>query len=104
MKELYITITHVDLYCGIENIKTGDRITIKKEPENRYDDEAIAAYCQHDLKCGYVANSVRTVSRGTYSAGRLYDKFDETMECVVMFMIGDTVIARIDDNNYVVSE
>lgn len=99
MQETYITITHVDLYCGIENIKIGDKLTITKEPDNKYDDEAIAAYCRHNVKCGYVANSVKTVARGTYSAGRLYDKFDDCLQCQVMFMVEDDIIAKILDDD-----
>ena len=93
--DVYITITHINSYGGSAIFKVGDEITLKKEHENLYDDEAILAYGRHNAKCGYVANSVSTVARGTVSAGRLYDKFDETAKCQVMFILDDEVIARI---------
>lgn len=94
-KDLYITITHINAFGGPAIFKVGDEITLKKEHENLYDDEAILAYGKRNTKCGYVANSVTTVARGTYSAGRLYDKFDETIRCQVLFILDDEVIARI---------
>lgn len=97
MQEVYITIDHIESYCGTNNIRVGDTLTLKKEHDNGYDDEAIAVYCKHDVRCGYVANSVSTVARGTYSAGRLYDKFDETAECTVMFVLEDYVIAKLSN-------
>ena len=60
-------------------------LTLKKDYENPYDDEAIAAY-KNGSKVGYVANSVSTVCRGTYSAGRLYDRFDNEICCVIKFV------------------
>lgn len=93
--DLYITITHINAYGGPAIFRIGDILTLKKEHENLYDDEAILAYGRHNAKCGYVANSVTTVARGTYSAGRLYDRFDETIRCKVMFVLDDEVIARI---------
>ena len=71
---------------------------LKKENDNQYDDEAILAYDKRDSKSGYVANSVDTVARGTYSAGRLYDTFEQECECVVRFMMDDCLIAEIVDD------
>ncbi|NLL81647.1 MAG: DNA-binding protein, partial [Tissierellia bacterium] len=49
-------------------------------------------------KVGYVANSTHTVARGTKSAGRIYDQFEETIYCEVAFIVKDTVIAKIIDS------
>jgi len=94
-KEIFITINHLDEYNGLSNIKVGDTLTLKKDLDNPYDDEAIAVYNLDDIKVGYVANSVCTVARGTYSAGRIYDKLNDN-KCIVKFIINDSVIALID--------
>ena len=71
---------------------------LKKDYENPYDDEAIAAY-RNGSKVGYVANSVSTVCRGTYSAGRIYDRFDKEAECVVRFVSVECgfLVAEVND-------
>jgi hypothetical protein len=62
------------------------KLLLKKEHDNTYDDEAIAVYTKLGNKIGYVANSVHSVCRGTDSAGRIYDKFEEEIECTVRFI------------------
>lgn len=83
---IYITINHLDDYLPVMNLKVGDILTLKKEPDNLYDDEAIAVYTKENYKCGYVANSVSTVARGTYSAGRVYDILTINQNSIVIFM------------------
>lgn len=94
-EEIYITINHLDEFNGLSNIKVGDTLTLIKDLDNPYDDEAIAVYDKDDIKIGYVANSVDTVARGTYSAGRLYDQLNNN-KCTVKFILNDSVIALID--------
>lgn len=94
-KEIYITINHLEDFCGLSNIKVDDVLVLKKDHDNYYDDEAIAIYNLNDIKVGYVANSVRTVARGCQSSGRIYDQFDETIQCKVMFIINDSIIAKL---------
>ncbi len=88
-KSIYITINHLDDYLPVMNLKVGDILTLKKEPNNLYDDEAIAVYTKENYKCGYVANSVSSVARGTFSAGRLCNKMGNTAECIVKFIISE---------------
>ena len=46
-------------------------------------------------KIGYVANSTKTVVRGTFSAGRIYDKMAYRHTVEVMFKLHDgKAIAR----------
>ena len=94
---MFITINHIVDYCAVLDCPPGMKLTLKKDHKNSYDDEAIAAY-RNGNKFGYVANSVSTVCRGTYSAGRLYDRFDETAECTIRFVAleNDFVIAEIN--------
>ncbi len=47
------------------------------------------------IELGYVANSVKTVARGTYSAGHIYDKFDTTVKAKVRFIFKDAIIAEV---------
>ena len=49
----------------------------------------------------YVANSISTVVRGTYSAGRIYDKFERTARARVLFIFHKTAIARVVEWDYV---
>ena len=91
---IHITINHLDDFNGLSNIKVGDTLTLIKDLDNPYDDEAIAAYDQNETKVGYVANSVDTVARGTYSSGRLYDLIDIQLKCNVCFIIQDILIAQ----------
>jgi hypothetical protein len=93
-KRVYITIDHLDDLFGPVYLRIGDELRIKKEHDNCYDDEAIAVF-KKENKCAYVANSVRTVARGTFSAGRIYDLIGEEGECVVRFILEDKAIAEV---------
>ncbi len=93
-KEIFITINHLDEYNGLSNIKVGDTLTLKKDLDNLYDDEAIAVYNLDDIKVGYVANSVCTVARGTYSAGRVFDRINNENMCQVNFITNECIIAH----------
>ena len=94
-KELYFTINAVNMFHGIKPFKIGSIIKLVKEPENDYDMEAIRIELRYAGKSGYVANSVKTVAKGTYSAGRLYDKILDEDYAKVIFIIQDTIIAKI---------
>ena len=72
-----VTITGLAHYYGTKPFKVGAVIKLKKEYDNKYDDEAIRAQLPYIGTVGYVANSTYTVYSGTYSAGRLYDKIGE---------------------------
>ena len=76
-------------------LKVGEELILKKDKDNEYDDEAIIAY-KEDMKCAYVANSVSTVARGTFSAGRIYDLIGEEAKCVIRFILAeeDVMIAE----------
>lgn len=78
--KLYATIV---AYPEFLDLRPGDMVTLTKDPSNPVDDEAIMVTKAGIEKHGFIANSVDTVVRGTYSAGRLYDK------------IGDTAVAKV---------
>ena len=92
---IYITITGCNNYFGKMPFKVGRVFKLEKEPDNLHDCEAIKVSHPFIGTVGYVANSVYTVCDGTYSAGRLYDKIDNTAYVEVMFITHSSVIARL---------
>lgn len=94
-EDIYFTVNCVNMFNGIKPFKLNSIIKLVKEPENDYDDEAIRVELRYAGKSGYVANSVKTVARGTYSGGRLYDKILDNDYGKVMFILGDVIIAKL---------
>lgn len=92
---MYLTINHLDDFNSVYRFRIGDKLTLKKETDNPYDDEAIAVYDHHKIKCGYVANSVHSVARGTYSAGRILDLLSQEEFCFVRFIFQDILIVEV---------
>ena len=86
-RNIYVTIDHLDDFECTSILRPGDRLVLKKDKENIYDDEAIIVYKENKTKIGYVANSVHSVARGTYSAGRLYDRMKDESRCTVRFVL-----------------
>ncbi len=95
MDKFFVTITGMNQYCGNNGFRTGDELRIVKDHENDFDDEAIKVEAVGLGTVGYVANSVRTVYKGTASAGRIYDKIDETATIRVMFVTHSSIIAEL---------
>ena len=93
-----IVITGIDHYYGATFFYVGQRLKIRKDPDNRIDTEAIEVLGADGNRCGYVANSVSTVGRGAWSAGRIYDTFDQEQEVIVCFIIRNIVIADLIDD------
>ena len=85
-EKICITINHLDESENLLYLKVSDILALKKDKNNQYDDEAIAVYTKDNYKCGYVANSVHSVARGTYSAGRVYDQIKDETKCCVRFI------------------
>lgn len=94
LKDLYFSVTAVNMFNGIKPFKIGSIIKLVKEPENNYDAEAIRIELRYAGPSGYVANSVKTVAKGTYSGGRLYDKILDVDYAKVTFIVGETIIAK----------
>lgn len=94
-KEIYTTIVGLKNYEGNKVFKIGSIVRLVKEPDNDYDLEAIACENKYIGKTGYIANSARTVTKGTMSAGRIYDKIGDVSYCEVKFVSNDSVIAKV---------
>lgn len=94
-EDLFTTIVGLKNYEGSKVFKIGSIVKLVKEPDNDYDLEAIACEIKYIGKTGYIANSTRTVTKGTMSAGRIYDKINDISFCEVKFVSTDSVIAKI---------
>ena len=94
-KNIYITILGFSKFHGLAPFKLESLIKLIKEPDNKYDSEAIACEMRHFGKVGYVANSTQTVAKGTMSLGRAYDKISDEYFAKVKFITQNTVIAKI---------
>ncbi|MGN0677501.1 MAG: HIRAN domain-containing protein [Ruminococcus sp.] len=93
----FVTITGLNHYYGKKPFEIGRIIRLIKEPDNEYDNEAIAAILPFIDKIGYVANSTNTVYDGTISAGRLYDKIEDYAYGKVMFVTHSSAIVLVLD-------
>ena len=90
-----ITIPGTCHYYGQEFIKPGMKIQLIKDPENKYDREAIRAEVKGIGKIGYVANSPQTVLGESMSAGRLYDKIGDRAKASVLYVLHSGIICRV---------
>ena len=99
--KIFITVSGMGYRYGtnfIEESMVGRlKLELEKEPDNKYDKEAIMVKAPGLGKVGYVANSVNTVCDGCYSAGRLYDKMGDCGECMVEYKLGeDRIVASVE--------
>lgn len=101
MENIFITITGMNHYLGMKPFKVGRIVTLKKDENNTFDENAIQVTLPYIDTIGYVANSVNTVYQGTYSAGRLYDKMEDKALAQIMFITHSSAIALVltDDEN-----
>lgn len=97
MSTIYFTITGLRYYYGSEFLKKDMVVKLVKDPENKYDKEAIKVEMEGLGKIGYVANSPHTVLGESYSAGRLYDKIGDTANGIITYIFNDreTAVATI---------
>ena len=98
MKKIYFTITGTQFYHGSDFLKPGMKVRLEKEPDNRYDKEAIKVSAKGlGLgQIGYVANSIKTVIGESWSAGRMYDHFDKKATGTVKVVLPTGVICRLE--------
>ena len=97
MSTMFVTITGINHYYGVKPFEIGRVVRLVKEPENGHDDDAIRVELPFIETVGYVANSTNTVYRGTYSAGRIYDKIEDAAFAEVAFITHSSVIAAVLD-------
>ena len=95
MTKLYFTIAGMGYYYGENFLERGDEVKLVKEPDNKYDKEAIKVMVDGLGKIGYVANSTSTVLGECYSAGRLYDQIDDNVKAKVKYVTDRGTICEI---------
>lgn len=95
MSTMFVTITGINHYYGVKPFEIGRVVRLVKEPENGHDNDAIRVELPFIETVGYVANSTNTVYRGTYSAGRIYDKIEDAAFAEVAFITHSSVIAAV---------
>lgn len=94
MAKIYFTLTGTQYYMGQDFLKPGMKIKLEKEPDNKYDKEAILVKLK-GMQIGHVANSSRTVLGECMSAGRIYDKIGKNANAKVVFVTPNGVICKI---------
>jgi hypothetical protein len=97
MKNIYFTVTGTDFCYGTDFLKKGMKVKLVKEPDNRYDKEAIQVKLKGLGRIGYVANSTKTVIGESFSAGRLYDHFKKKAVGRVMYITEQGVLCKLGD-------
>ena len=97
-KEMYFTIVGCNHYFGNEFMEKGMKVKLEKEPDNKYDKEAIQVKVKGLGKVGYVANSPFTVKGESISAGRLYDRIGNKAKAKILFVVDGGAVCRITDN------
>ena len=95
MAKTYFTLTGTNHYFGVFFLKKGMRVELEKEPDNKYDKEAIRVNMEGLGKIGYVANSAYTAMGESMSAGRLYDKIGEKAEGKVVLVTERGVLCKV---------
>lgn len=96
MKKIYFTITGTQYRFGHDFMKPGMKVKLEKEPDNKYDAEAIKVLVKGLGVCGYVANSTHTVKGESWSAGRMYEKFGKKAKGTVKMVLPDGVLCRLE--------
>ena len=92
---MYITITAFQNMHGSKPLKLNGIVKLVKEPDNKYDTEAIACEMRYFGKIGYVANSTNTVVKGCMSGGRVYDKINDEYFAKIKFIADSMAIAKV---------
>ena len=96
----YFTITGTCFCHGQDFFKEGMKVRLEKEPDNKYDREAIQVMVKGLGKVGYVANSPRTVIGESFSAGRLYDRIGGTAKGKVVMVTGHGILCSLKKDKH----
>ena len=96
MERIYFTIAGMNHHFGQEFLEPKIQVKLTKEPDNEFDKEAIKVEMDGLGLIGYVANSPYTVQGESMSAGRLYDKMEETATGTVLYVLPKGVLCSLD--------
>lgn len=95
MGKIYFTIAGTNHYFGQEYFEPGMEVKLVKEPDNEFDKEAIHVEMDGLGIVGYVANSPFTVQGESMSAGRIYDRINDTTAGVVKYVLPKGILCEI---------
>ena len=98
MKRTYFTITGTNHYHGQDFLKTGIPVHLVKEPDNKYDSEAIKVELEGLGQIGYVANSPYTVIGESKSAGRMYDLMKKKAKGKVLLVTAKGALCELKED------
>ena len=96
MDKYYFTITGLNYRFGDEFLKPDMEVYLVKEPDNKYDKEAIKVELPGLGTIGYVANSLQTVLGESHSAGYYFDKLVDGAVGKVLYVLPGGVVCTID--------
>ena len=100
-KDIYFTLTGTAYRYGTDFLKTDMKLSLVKEPDNKFDKEAIRVELEGMGCIGYVANSVNTVKGECLSAGRLYDKIGKKASGRVLYIFERGAICKISKKDLI---
>ena len=95
MGKVYITLTGTKYCYGNDFLEKGMKLKLEKDPNNKYDKEAIKVIYEGLGLIGYVANSPYTVIGESISEGRLYDKIKDIAFAKVIVITDKGTICKI---------
>jgi hypothetical protein len=101
---MFITVIAFDKMHGAKPLKLNGIIKLVKEPDNKYDPEAIACEMRYFGKIGYLANSVNSVIKGCMSSGRVYDKIEDEYYARIKFITDHNAIAKVLSSDEFIEE
>lgn len=104
MSKIYFTLTGTKYYFGSDFLKPGMKVRLEKEPDNKYDKEAIQVQYKGLGKIGYVANSSYTVIGDSMSGGRLYDRIGDKANGKVVLISTQGIICKVNKNSLLKSQ
>ena len=93
--KIYFTITGTGFFEGDKFFEKDMEVLLEKEPDNKYDHEAILVKMPGSGKVGHVANSCSTVIGESYSAGRIYDKIGDTAVGKVLYKMPRGILCEL---------
>lgn len=99
MEKIYFTLTGTKYYYGNKILKPGMKLKLKKEPDNKFDKEAIVVKLEGIGDIGHVANSIHTVIGESMSAGRIYDRIGDTAKAKVVMVTDHGTICKLCKNS-----
>ena len=95
MEKIYFTVAGPNHYFGQEFFEPKMEVKLIKEPDNEFDKEAIRVEVDGLGTVGYVANSPYTVQGESMSAGRLYDRMEDTAKGIVKFVLPQGILCEL---------